>query len=69
MGRKAALTKEQVRVIRLSHLTLKELAALQGVSILTVWKAKWGKPPYNHDGVYDTENTTSNMELAEIRTN
>lgn len=48
MARKPSLTPEQVISIRNDTRTLKDLAAFWGVSLLTVWKAKNGKPPY-HD--------------------
>lgn len=54
MGRKAALTNDQVQYIRASSRTLKDLATSMQVSLLTVFKAKHSKPPYNV-GIYATE--------------
>jgi hypothetical protein len=48
MARKPSLTPEQVRVIRSSDKTLKELGIDMGVSLLTVFKAKNGRVPYNY---------------------
>ncbi len=54
MGRKAALTNDQVQYIRSSTRTLKDLAESMKVSLLTVFKAKHGQSPYNV-GIYATE--------------
>lgn len=66
MGRKAALTEDQVKVIRESDRILKDLARIYEVSILTIWKAKWGKPPYNYGGVYDSVDTNGPFENVEV---
>ena len=54
MGRRVALTTEQVQFIRSSKRTLRDLADELKVSLVTVFKAKHGKPPY-HEGDYVQE--------------
>ena len=65
MGRKATLTLDQVLYIRASNRILKDLAHTMGASMMTVWKAKHSKPPYD-TGIFAVELAPEITDLPRV---